>query len=51
MKRAILLAIGVLLLTVLALGNTAPVMPTIETVLDTTRPKDVDILLLRNGTN
>jgi len=49
MKRAILLAIGVLLLTVLALGNTAPVMPTIETVLDTTRPKDVDILLLRNG--
>ncbi len=24
-------------------------MPAIETVLDTERPKDVDILLLRNG--
>ena len=49
MKRRLLLVIGILLLTVLALGNTAPVMPTIEKVLDTERPKDVDILLLRNG--
>jgi len=49
MKRGILLSICVLLLVVFTFADSKPVMPTIETVLDTKRPKDVDILLLRNG--
>ena len=49
MKKAVLLIICVILLATLGLANTEPVMPAIETVLDTERPKDVDILLLRNG--
>lgn len=48
MKKAPLLVIGILLLTVSLVANT-PTMPSIEIVLDTTRPADVDILLLRNG--
>ncbi len=49
MKKAILLILCVILLAALGLANTEPVMPAIETVLYTERPKDVDILLLRNG--
>jgi len=49
MKKSVLLTLCVILLATLGLANTEPVMPAIETVLDTERPKDVDILLLRNG--
>jgi len=49
MKKAVLLILCVIFLAAFGLANTEPVMPAIETVLDTTRPKDVDILLLRNG--
>ena len=49
MKRTVLLILCFILLAVFGLANTEPVMPAIETVLDTERPKDVDILLLRNG--
>jgi len=49
MKKAVLLILCVIFLAAFGLANTEPVMPAIETVLDTERPKDVDILLLRNG--
>ena len=49
MKKAVLLVLCVILLATFGFANTEPVMPAIETVLDTERPKDVDILLLRNG--